>query len=155
MILPEGTDTVLCTESRPLACCDSPFIEVFAGFTTATFDGAQGGRAEANFSCGQEFPGSHLCHAAEYYRSQTTTPPPVDGAWLDTSAFFKSSSSGVYSTSTCAAEEAGIYTGAGQYQNCGGWTINTSPYNYYGTVILADGTDTVDCEEFRSLACCE
>lgn len=66
-----GTDNNVCTEVRPLACCDSPFVEVFSGFTTATYDGAMGGRALASFNCDAEFPAA----TCATWRSTTGATP--------------------------------------------------------------------------------
>ena len=57
----------------------------FAGFTTLTYTGAQGGRQNMNAFCAEEFGVAHLCHISEYYLSNSATPYPAGGAWLDAS----------------------------------------------------------------------
>jgi len=57
----------------------------FAGFTSLPYTGAQGGRQNMNTLCAAEFGDAHLCHAAEYYLTNSATPFPAGGAWLDPS----------------------------------------------------------------------
>ena len=84
------------------------------GFTTATTTGAMpNGRPGMHAKCAAEFPGSHLCHAAEYVLSDSATTVPSIGAWIDAS------------TNTSANAENSGLPGSGRYlygYSCTTWT---------------------------------
>ncbi len=144
-----------CDEFKPLACCDSPFLEVFAGFTTATTNGNTGGRAGLHLMCATEFSGSHACHASEYERTKNTTTPPAGGAWVDYSAAVKKGNSGITATADCSAADYGRYTDFQNYTNCGNWT---SAYaSHLGVAIIPEEItgSGQNCDEFKPVACCE
>lgn len=145
-----------CDVARPLACCGSVFLEAFAGFTTAVTDGNIGGRANAHFICGSEFPGSHLCHVAEYYRTNSAIDPPGGGAWLDISAVRDYFNGGTNSCYGIASVEAGRYATASTIDNCMNWTNNM--ISTEGLVVLLDGPSNsntdASCDVVRPLACC-
>ena len=48
----------------------------FAGFTTATYSGAAGGREVMHARCAAAFAGSHLCHNSEYVMATPATIVP-------------------------------------------------------------------------------
>ena len=93
IVIPSAVQQTQCKTTHVLACCSTPYKEKFAGFTTATMTGAVGGRALMHFACGSQFPGSHLCHAAEYSRAASTLSPPSGGAWIDYSGYQDSNGS--------------------------------------------------------------
>jgi len=144
-----------CDEPRPLACCDSPFLETFAGFTTATYDGDQGGRGGLHLACATEFPGSHACHSAEYERTKGIDGVPADGAWIDLSAAVRQSSTSITTTSDCAAPEYGPYTGLQNYTNCGNWSSDNSSHLGLTVTSTNHTTSGKNCDELRPIACCE
>lgn len=141
--------TADCTLSKPLACCDSPYRESFAGFTTATRDGAAGGRAGMHLACGTEFPGSHLCHVAEYARTHPTILPPVQGAWMDMSGYQYHST--LYLNRESARADEGRYTVA-SWANCYNWTDNTAIES--GNTAIPGDFVSADCNNSLPLACC-
>ena len=145
-----GTSQVQCTSSHVLACCTTPYAEGFRGFTTATVTGARpNGRAEMHQLCGAQFPGSHLCHMAEYERAHAAVTPPAAGVWIDSSAYLRTqgdSSPENYSTSA----EMGRYAGASQL-NCTAWTQSASLGYSYAATGLVQGQCTVP----HALACCD
>ena len=118
----------------------------FSGFTAATTKGSiAGGRTGIHALCAADFPGSHLCHAAEYLRSNSTLDPPAAGAWLDPS------------------EEAGkgpVYSGgpqSGRYPfspSCNSWSTDLNAYA--GTWVTPTGgiSTSGGCDVPRALACC-
>jgi hypothetical protein len=146
-VMPSGTmdNGGDCAASRPLACCNTPSKVRFAGFTTATTPGSLGGRAKAHALCAAEFAGSHLCHAAEFIRTNSATTIPTGGAWLDPSA---------------SGRDYGTYTGlpaAGRYIHgyaCQSWTKGAM---YSGTYVMPSGImdNGGDCATSRPLACCQ
>jgi hypothetical protein len=145
-----------CDVARPVACCATQYLEQFAGFTTATFDGNIGGRADAHFACASEYAGSHLCHASEYLRTTEASTPPAGGAWLDASALIVPN--GSYTPVTGAAlSEAGRYGVRQSSVNCSNWT---SAENFdEGVVAHVDGitrsaVNDTGCDVARPLACC-
>jgi hypothetical protein len=117
----------------------------FVGFTAATTTGAMpNGRPGMHAKCAAEFPGSHLCHAAEYILSDSATTVPSSGAWIDAS------------TNTSANAENSGLPGSGRYlygYSCTSWTSASSSGN--GTYVTSAGsiTDT-PCNNSRRLACC-
>jgi len=127
---------------------------MFAGFSTTTTDGDMGGRAGANALCGADFPGSHMCHTAEYYRTHTTTTPPATGAWVDYSAGLRGGSTGTHATSVCGTVELGLYTGAQNYGNCGGWTSTNSGHLGYAIRDIGATTSGMTCNQVKPVACC-
>lgn len=148
--------TSLCTESRALACCSTPTSAGFRGFTTATLTGARtGGRAEMHQACGAQFAGSHMCHASEYYRAAPTITPPAGGAWLDSSAYIRTSG-GVDVENGIAGEGIGRYGAMNELTNCGGWTLTSySSGPTYGRTVNATGITTTACTATLSVACCD
>lgn len=159
-----GPESQLCTEARPLACCASPTEEGFAGFTTASVSGDRGGRALMNFSCGSEFPGSHMCHTAEYYRAHPTEEPPADGAWIDYSGQWRDDLGSVYRVSSLATKVLGRYVhGAANRDgnSCLNWTgliydTGALPATRAarGLTMTSEGPSSELCEEERAIACC-
>ncbi|HEY3357896.1 MAG TPA: hypothetical protein VGQ83_31885 [Polyangia bacterium] len=149
-----GTDR--CSNAHVLACCSSPFVERFAGFTTS-MTGTAGGRALMNFACATQFSGSHLCHSAEYARSHPTTSPPAGGAWIDWSATTNSQAT-VYASDETAAVDAGRYVGAID-SNCRNWTIASyvefgSTYYTHAPLVTPTGGTTALCSTSHPAACC-
>lgn len=115
---------------------------IFSGYTTETFTGNMGGRAGAHQACAQEFPNSHLCHAAEYYLANSPLAPPATGAWID------------FSTDGVVANLASVRQGRDpRTTNCTQWS-DSAPQNL-GT-FLRPGADPTGnpCNNPIPLACC-
>lgn len=140
-----------CAQQRVLACCTTPYRERFRGYTAAMATGAAGGRAAMHARCGAEFPGAHLCHAAEYERATPMTTPPVNGAWLDASGFALRGEVSL-DTSTASAN-AGRWTGRSIYDNCTNWIDASS--SLAGTSVKPGLVTSSSCATARPLACCE
>ena len=149
----DGAYLAGCSTSHVLACCSSPYRERFAGFTTATTTGAAGGRAAMHARCGQELPGSHLCHIAEYERATPHVTPPSSGAWIDNSGF-ATPSGGVVETAL-AASRLGRYTGKNDYENCDNWTATIAGgIGLEGLAVAPVHAYSMSCAAARPLACC-
>ena len=149
-----GAFLAACSETHVLACCTTPYLERFRGFTSAMTTGAAGGRARMHASCGAEFPGSHLCHVAEYERATPTTTPPAGGAWLDASGF--ATAAGAPTETSLAARDLGRWTGRaalGSGINCQNWTDADPTLD--GLAVEPGGAFTRTCATPRPLACCE
>ena len=153
VITTEGnTASATCETPHPLACCDSPYHEQFAGFTAATTDGDFGGRRVGHLACATEFPGSHMCHAAEYIRSASNAVVPAGGAWIDPSAAPADfHDDGLAITTQCGSVDYGRYGGRNNSVNCNGWSGAAS----YGLTVQNDGLRTVLCTQVAHIACCE
>lgn len=136
----------VCNVVRPLACCNGAPKHVFAGFSASAYTGNLGGRAAAHAICGNEFPGSHMCHAAEYLRTVSSVPVPVPGAWLDASV---DSADG---PSVNAGPAFGRYTS----NSCVSFSSDLSGYT--GTYVQPNGGVTYSssgvCNVARRIACC-
>lgn len=142
---PDGgiTDSANCASVRALACCNGvPKVE-FVGLTSSF--PTKAGRASMHQACDAQYPGSHLCHAAEYVRAASTMIIPAAGAWLDPSANLNASST--YNGSPLFGRSIGGY-------DCLNWTSSVS--NQYGAHIDPDGgiTDSGNCSALRYAACC-
>ncbi|MBL0220883.1 MAG: hypothetical protein IPQ07_44310 [Myxococcales bacterium] len=145
-----GESQVQCSSSHTLACCTTPYAEGFRGFTTATVTGARpGGRAEMHQLCGAQFPGSHLCHFAEYQRATPTTTPPAAGVWIDSSAYLRTQGD-AFPENNAATGEMGRYAGGSQL-NCSAWTQSAS----LGYSLTGSGMAQGQCSVAHALACCE
>jgi hypothetical protein len=144
MLHPSLTLTGPCTDSRPVACCSTPYRETFRGFTTATTSGAAGGRPAMHARCTAEFAGSHLCHHAEYHRATPTVTPPTGGAWIDSSTF------------NSAFENDGAMPSSGRSTSptgaCASWT-DANP-SRLGIIMTPANSTTGACDLQRPLACC-
>ncbi|MHB8872508.1 MAG: collagen-like domain-containing protein [Myxococcaceae bacterium] len=143
-IQPSGAVTyALCTESRPLACCNGASKVGLAGFTALSTNGSvTGGRAGMHSVCAAQFAGSHMCHYAELLRTNSPAPVPVSGAWLDPSADFK----GDYTTAGLPGA-ARLTSG----DTCGSWSSTTN----YGTYVTQSGSVTYSlCAASKQIACC-
>lgn len=125
----------------------------FAGFTTASYDGlVDGGRPTMHARCGQQFPGSHLCHASEYVQSTSAVPVPAAGAWLDPSVkpdgvftFDGSPVFGRLASSTGSTE-----------MSCLSWTYNSVAGGGIAGLRVNPAGDLglTACNGVRPLACC-
>ncbi len=141
-----------CTQPRPVTCCAGVRPTRVLGATAATFTGNLGGRPGANAKCQAEFGGrAHLCHAAEYLRSNSSLLMPVSQAWIDWSA---SPVDGTAITNGVPrAGRSGTTSGT-----CNAWT---SPTNSFGTLTVTrtgevlNNATGVDCTQARPIACCE
>jgi len=133
-----------CTETRPVACCNTPFRETFRGFTAAVTNGNAGGRAGMHARCALQFTGSHLCHAAEYHRAHPTVSPPTGGAWID----FSSYNSG--SDNRGAMPRSGRSTSPDG--TCASWTTAIS--NRSARVMTPLNDVNATCDTQHPLACC-
>ncbi len=138
--------TFTCHQARPLACCNGAPKTAVAGFTTAAHNGAVGGRPAAHAACMLEFPGSHVCHAAEYNQSASKLLIPSGGAWLESSTDLLSgwSSGGVPSY------------GRNPSNSCNHFTHGASG-SYSGTLLERSGSigTSFTCNVARPIACCE
>jgi hypothetical protein len=126
---------------------------LFAGFTAVTTTGLVGGRHVMHARCDAEFPGSHMCHFAEYMLSNPHLPIPVVGAWIDPSdgpvaQFSANSALGLMPFS----RESGRYVG-GAGATCKNWTSSYSS-DESGPALTSWPHAPVDCRIARSIACC-
>ncbi|AKT39503.1 uncharacterized protein CMC5_036500 [Chondromyces crocatus] len=140
------TTTTTCGTPRALACCNGPSKPVFAGFTAQAYPGDMGGRPAVHGICSAAFPGSHLCHAAEYLRTQSSTPVPPEEAWLDASV----------TQSNGGTLQGGPSYGRNTYDSCENYTFGATNPNIYGTRVLVNGalSTTTTCGTPRRVACC-
>ena len=154
-ITPSGTSLAQCTTSHVLACCSTPFAEKFKGYTPATTTGVlAGGRAAMHALCGTAFAGSHMCHAAEYFRANTATPVPAGGAWIDPSGFPRSGGGSI--SNSIAIATAGRYASFAFQENCDNWTAATDNGNVTdGLTITAAGPAIAQCTTSHVVACCQ
>jgi hypothetical protein len=137
-----GYSSAPCNTTRPLACCNGAPRVAFAGVTPV--NAAMTGRVDMHALCNASFTGSHLCHSAEYLRSDSTAAIPSGGAWLDVSIALNGSVS-VYG----ASPVFGRYTGSA----CTNWTSVASGNTGY--LIGADGGySSALCNTTRPAACC-
>jgi hypothetical protein len=149
-LLAGGATLRNCAEQHVLACCSTPYRELFRGYTTATTTGSGGGRALMHARCAAELPGSHLCHLAEYHRATPTVTPPIGGAWIDNSG--AASADGAVETNV-AARDAGRLTGRTPFGNCANWTDPST--TSYGAALTPGAAYLSSCNVARPLACCE
>ncbi len=154
----DGTGSVAsssCTATHVLACCATPFLEKFRGYTTATMTGAPGARAKMHALCGAQFAGSHLCHTAEYYRTQTATAPPSTGAWIDGSGYARNAGETERVTDV-ASLHMGRYTSKDDDANCDNWSSTTSlGQPTQGEIVTTAGPGSAPCTSTHALACCQ
>lgn len=144
-LTPAGSiETASCDVARQLACCNAPAKTRFAGYTPTPTNGNAGGRLRMHGLCATAFPGAHLCHAAEYLRSNVATPSGSVGAWLDPSSV------------TGASSANGGLPLAGRYISgsaCGSYGSSAS--TAYGYHITPKGNiETTSCDVARPVACC-
>lgn len=131
----------------------------FAGFTTATTNGAAGGRRAMHARCVQEYPGSHMCHAAEFALSNSTVDVPAGGAWMDPSAQLAGrlevSSPSFTSPDSARTGDAPTAPPPGNSVSCAGWLSSDSiGYSSIGTVATPTGAATATCDTTHVVACC-
>jgi hypothetical protein len=118
----------------------------FAGFTPSTYTGSiSGGRPGAHATCAAAFPGSHLCHAAEYIQSNSATAVPASGGWVDPSTADGSSTSNIGMPGSGRT----VYG-----STCNSWTDGTTGRSAYWVNAGGSIDSTGDCSASRSLACC-
>jgi hypothetical protein len=117
---------------------------VFAGFTSATYDGNLGGPIGANAKCAAEFAGSHLCTEREYqWAGGGSAPASTSGFWLDNSWY--SSSYNLF-----ARDRQTTYT-------CDNWRSNANPGSsmyYYDNQGVSSAITNTNCAVARALGCC-
>jgi hypothetical protein len=103
-----------------------------------------GGRPNAHAICEAEFGDAHLCHASEYILSNSATPIPASGAWLDSSV---QPDGGITRE---GSHRFGRYTGT----SCLSYTTTSAQFN--GTVLFpaGDAFASSTCQTARPLACC-
>jgi len=144
MLHPSLAISGACGTERAVACCNTPFRERFRGFTTTTTNGNAGGRPGMHARCAQEFPGSHLCHMAEYHRAHPTTSPPASGAWIDNSSY------------NSAGENRAAMPRSGRSTHpdgaCASWTSDSAFRS--GPLMTTANHTTATCDTQRPLACC-
>lgn len=133
----------VCTTVKPLACCNAAPKVAFAGFTGAF--ASMSGRSAMHAACSAEFSGAHMCHTAEYLRTDSSMTPPAVGAWLDPSMDV----TGGYTAAGSAAfgRSVGSYT-------CNDWTDLTGAYS--GTYVLPSAgiSNGGNCTTQKPIACC-
>lgn len=130
----------------------------FVGFSQTVVTGSAGGREAMNAVCHNTFTGSHLCHDAEYYLTNSEVDLPANGAWVDPSAMVKHGSNASLShflsivpVQNTGHPSAGIYTSFGSL-NCTGWGSSSAAQT--GTALQPNGTNLADCSVARAIACC-
>ncbi len=137
------------------AVCDA--AAPFAGFTSAAFTGANGGRERMHALCDAEFSGAHLCHWAEYQLANSHLTIPPDGAWVDASALVQIVVRGIpfysepYNSKVASPNSGRLLTVAGG-GNCLSW--NSGSGKDIGTALAPVGSETVICRTTRPIACC-
>ncbi len=99
--------------------------------------------------CATQYVGSHMCHVAEYYRTQNATPLPTGGAWADGSGYAAGNS--IEATIQVAPVNAGRYLLSDPSFNCNGWSGTTSS----GAIVQASGPTTASCNVARPVVCCQ
>ena len=147
-----------CETPRALACCNGAPKIIFAGFTTAANTGGgfnANGRPGMHAVCNAEFPGSHMCHIAEYQRAGSPASVPTSGAWVDPSV----DELGDFTLG--AAPRFGRETSD---STCAGWT-NSLTSSGTATYLGPDGTGHTEssgtlpqppgCGAIRPIACCK
>jgi hypothetical protein len=125
-------------------------VGVFSGYTTQLFTGNLGGRVGAHLACGQEFPGAHFCHYAEYITATTSSPPPASGAWIDAS----SDGTGLNDNVDVGSVRHGRGASADLNDNtCFAWTTLSSEGRWLNpaATLVASGAS---CRDMHALACC-
>ena len=136
-------DFLSCEIARPLACCNGAPKTQFAGFTSNIYSGDMGGRLAVHEYCNNEFPGAHLCFAAEYLRSYSTVPIPFSGAWMDYNVGESSNGTG---------------EGSGSFGRATGWSCSSyTTTSGVGSYLQWNGEVTGDssaCSNARPIACC-
>jgi hypothetical protein len=113
--------------------------------------------------CGTAFPGSHMCHAAEFMRANPTSLPPAGAsAWMDDSGGVQELSPGSFYGNTMSGgavpglAEFGRYTGSNASSHCGNWSAFGTASFASGRAITPDGypTNNTPCTSVLSVACC-
>jgi hypothetical protein len=140
----ELTNTYTCNTPRPLACCSGMAKTAFAGFTSS--NAPMTGRPGMHAACATQFPGSHMCHAAEYVNTISAAPIPASGAWLDPSVTL----TGDFTIG--GAPSFGRWVDYGG--TCDSW-IHTST-SYSGLFLTTSGemANSYTCHVPRPVACC-
>lgn len=122
----------------------------FAGFTNATIEGVARGRHRLHAACAAEFPGSHMCHFAEYMLSRPTAQAPSGGAWID--------ASGVPASTGDPLGRLGVATSSARYfggrDTCNNWTTDSSGVAM-GSALSNWPHYPLPCATPRSVACCD
>lgn len=134
-------------------------IAAFAGFTTQVTDGNAGGRDAMHARCAAEFTGSHLCHISEYQLTNSATPVPSGGAWIDPSVvpYETGGNDTTWNSAVGFGREDSSF-------NCFSWTSNASTGTWSTTFLRSDGVVQATssntfpappaCNVSRALACC-
>jgi hypothetical protein len=103
--------------------------------------------------CATQFAGSHMCHAAEYYRTQSTITPPAAGAWIDASGYQRAYAD-AQEVSDVASIHASRYTGQSDH-NCYAWSqVKTGTQQLFGLIVTPAGPYDADCSTAHPIACC-
>jgi hypothetical protein len=109
-----------------------------------------------NALCDQAFSGSHLCHNAEYDLSNSASPVPAEGAWVDYSVYLDGS--GIHlNFATAAATAMGRLTSSDNTGNCSNWsqlTYSSPAVDTKGLLLTATGTKNELCKNPHPIACC-
>jgi hypothetical protein len=130
---------------------------VFAGFTTATTNGALGSRQALHAFCAAQFPTAHACHGVELLNANLAATVPAVGVWVDSSGINENGSE--YVRQDLASPRSGRYTGASTSWNCSNWTSLTwmsgvSTYPTNGLILTPAGYTSGVCNVARQVACC-
>ena len=128
----------------------------FAGFTAQTTNGAAGGRHAMHGLCQQAFAGSHMCHAAEFARSNSTVDIPDGGAWVDLSATINLSAFGREFASVEVSTADSVRAVLPIAQSCNDWTSAGVPpmFQISGGRVTAAAPGTTTCDSVLPVACC-
>jgi hypothetical protein len=155
LVTATGTKTDVCKNAHPVACCSTRFKEKFRGFSSP-LQGNPGGRAMMHYACASQFPGSHLCHLAEYVRAGSTTSPPASGVWLDFSTYVDGTGTHL-NFGVAATSQMGRYVSSDNTGNCANWSQLTYSGNAdtKAYVLSPTGYAPDVCKTARAAACCE
>lgn len=115
----------------------SSSVSEFIGFTTATFDGAQG-VATYTGACGVDYAGSHMCTSEEFLNSKTF-PATSGNGWIRP-------------TYVPAGSNIRDMSGADAFA-CGGWSATGVAFD--GLYVDFSGRFSLStCTTVRAVACC-
>jgi hypothetical protein len=122
-----------------------------------TRNGAAGGREGMHHACDVEFPGSHMCHYAEYQLAASGIAIPANGAWIDFSCIEQKEGGTVESGnlgcgSYSGSSDSGRSTSPPSSGNCMSWTSATAGHT--GIMLHPNLSISGACTELRSVACC-
>ena len=155
-VVPAGLSQAVCTSTHVLACCSTPFSEKLKGFTTAATTGIVNGRAAMHALCGAQFPGGHMCHAAEYQRATPATPRRRGRCVDRLRSGYLRTAGGTQVENGVGSIHMGRYLGPLDSLNCDNWSLAMSNGNTtFGGLITATGMSQAACTSSHPIACCQ